>query len=90
MDTKPLSTEHAGPLAGLHASWQIVQHGSSHHVRLHLANLQTARAVCLHITQELDRLIKMAEAKLAEYDDLESSVSAFEKTCAGRSSGCGH
>jgi hypothetical protein len=74
---------HEGLLSGFHSSWHIVQHGSAHHIRLHLTNLKTARAVCLHLAAELDHLIKLAELKLAEHESLDRDVRAFEKACTG-------
>jgi hypothetical protein len=79
-----ISTEHEGLLAGFHSSWSLVQHSSAHHVRLHLANLRTARTVCMHLAAELDHLIKLAELKLAEHDSLDRDVAGFEKACTGR------
>jgi deoxyribose-phosphate aldolase len=73
-----------GLLIGFHSTWSLVQHGSAHHIRLHLTNLKTARSVCLHIAAELDHLIKLAELKLAEHESLERDVRGFEKACTGR------
>lgn len=70
-------------LAGFHSTWTLVQHGSAHHVRLHLANLKTARTVCLHLAAELDHLIKLAETKLTEHESLDRDVAGFEKSCTG-------
>jgi|HubBroStandDraft_4_1064222.scaffolds.fasta_scaffold502783_1 hypothetical protein len=78
-----MEKSHEGLLAGFHSSWQLVQHGSAHHIRLHLANLKTARTVCLHIAADLDRLIKMAETKLSEHESLDRDVAGFEKACTG-------
>jgi hypothetical protein len=84
MAISKISAEHEGLLAGFHSSWQIVQHGSAHHLRLHLANLRTARAVCLHLAEEMDHLIKLAESKLEEHASLEKSLAEFEKSVNGR------
>jgi hypothetical protein len=72
-----------GLLIGFTSTWQLVQHGSAHHVRLHLSNLKTARSVCLHIAAELDHLIRLAESKLAEHESLDRDVRGFEKACSG-------
>jgi hypothetical protein len=82
--SKPLTTEHQGLLAGFHSSWSLVQNGSAHHIRLHLANLRTAKTVCLHLAEEIDHLIKLAEAKLAEHESLNRDVAGWEKVCTGR------
>lgn len=80
-----ITKEHEGLLAGFHSAWSLVQHGSAHHIRLHLTNLKTTRAVCLHLAEELDHLIKLAEAKLEEHASLDRDVAGFEKYCTGRS-----
>lgn len=74
-----------GLLVGFHSAWSLVQDGSAHHLRLHLTNLKTARLVCLHLAEELDHLIKLAERKLAEHESLHRDVAGFEKHCTGRS-----
>jgi hypothetical protein len=84
MTEKQISTQHEGLLAGFHSSWSLVQHGSAHHLRLHLANLRTARTVCQHLAEELDHLIRLAEAKLAEHASLDRDVAGFERMCTGR------
>lgn len=80
-----LTTPHDGLVIGFRSAWALVEHGSTHHVRLHLANLRTAREVCLHLATELDELIALAEKKLAEHESLDRDVRAFEKACTGRS-----
>ena len=80
-----MDTTDKGLLAGFHNAWMLVEHGSAHHLRLHLTNLKTARAVCLHLAADLDKLIRVAETKLAEHDSLDRDVRAFEKHCTGRS-----
>jgi hypothetical protein len=72
-----------GLLAGFSSAWQLVQHGSEHHIRLHLTNLKTARAVCLHLAADLDKLIRLAELRLEEHASLARDVRAFEKHCVG-------
>jgi hypothetical protein len=84
MATTTVNHEH-GLLAGFHSAWSLVQHGSVRHINMHLANLKAARAVCLHLADDLDHLIKLAEAKLAEHEQLEKNVAAFDKVCAERS-----
>lgn len=78
-----MSTTDKGLLGGFTSAWHLVQHGSAHHIRLHLTNLKTARAVCLHLVVDLDHLIAQAEAKLAEHESLDRDVRAFEKHCIG-------
>jgi hypothetical protein len=80
-----MENSHTGILAGFHSAWHVVEHGSAHHIRLHLTNLKTARTVCLHLAEELDHLIKLAEAKLTEHESLDRDVAGFEKYCTGQS-----
>jgi len=79
-----LTTAHDGLLVGFRSAWALVEHGSAHHLRLHLANLRTVREVCVHLASELDELIALAEKKLAEHESLDRDVRAFEKVCTGR------
>jgi hypothetical protein len=81
---RKMEKSHEGILKGFHSSWSLVQHGSEHHLRLHLANLRTARLVCQHIAEELDHLIKLAELKLAEHESLNRDVKGFQKNCTGQ------
>jgi hypothetical protein len=75
--------QHEALLAGFHSTWTLVQNGASHHIRLHLTNLRTARAVCQHIADELDHLIKLAEDKLKDYESLDRDIRGWQKACTG-------
>ena len=63
-----------GLLAGFHASWSIVQHSGPLHIRMYLANLRCARNVCQHLTDDLDKLIRLAETKIAHYEDVDAAM----------------
>ena len=85
MATSSVSKHDTGLLAGFHSAWSLVQHGSAHHIRIHLANLKTAREVCSHLVVELDQLIKLAEERLAEHEAIEQGIRDFEKNISGLS-----
>lgn len=84
-----MSTQNDALLAGFHSTWHLVEHSSEHHLRLHLANLKTAKIVLTHLAAELDHLINVCEQKLAEHASLNRDVAAWEKVCTGRSNAKG-
>lgn len=73
-------------LAGFRSSSELLHRSEApvHLWRLHLANLKAARAVCQHLADELDKLIGLAEVKVAEHDALQQSIAEFERTICGK------
>jgi hypothetical protein len=74
MSTQPNASHDHGLISGFHASWTLVQHSGPLHIRMYLANLRCARDVCKHLTEHLDKLILLAEAKIAHYESEDAAM----------------
>jgi hypothetical protein len=73
----------AGLVSSLRAAWGLVQHASPFQIRLYLSTLRHSQLVCVHLTEEIDELIRMVEARLKEIDSLDRDVRTWEKSITG-------
>jgi len=71
--------KNSGLMPSFHSAWTLVQHESTHTIRVFLASLKYARGVCSHLTEEIDNLIVVVEARLAEIDNLDRDVREWER-----------
>jgi hypothetical protein len=67
-----------GLINSFHRIWEVVQHDSAFQLRLYLSTLKHARSVCSHLSEEIDKLIVVVEARLHELDRVDRDVRSWE------------
>ncbi len=76
--TQEKLTTHSGLVPSFHAAWVFVQHESTHTIRIFLSTLKHAKTVCVHLAEDIDKLIVVVEARLREIENLDRDVRTWE------------
>jgi hypothetical protein len=69
----------SGLISSFRAAWVLVEQDGTHSIRVFLCTLRHAKTVCEHLNEELDQLIAVVEAKLAERESVDTGVRNWER-----------